>query len=111
MRELLHIIQQPKIMHIITKKRLDEFWVVHPESKQALTNWFKAAKKAEWKSLADTKLDFSHAELVGKCIVFNLGGNNYRLIVKIKFRSRVIFVRFVLTHAQYSRNRWKTDCI
>ena len=98
-------------MHVITKKRLQEFWNLHPESESALTKWHKVAKKANWANLVEAKEDFPHAELVGRCIVFNVGGNNYRLIVKAKFRSKTMFVRFVLTHAEYTKNKWKTDCL
>ena len=73
-------------------------------------NWFKVTKKAQWDNLVDAKKDFPDAELVGKWVVFNVGGNNYRLIVKIKFRSKTIFLRFVLSHADYSKNIWKRDC-
>ena len=73
-------------------------------------NWFKVTKKAQWDNLVDAKKDFPHAELVGKWVVFNVGGNNYRLIVKIKFRSKTIFLRFVLSHADYNKNIWKRDC-
>lgn len=97
-------------MHIITKKRLLEFWALHPESEPALTNWYKVTKRAQWRSLTEAKADFPHAELVGQCIVFNVGGNNFRLIVKAKFRSKTIFVRFVLTHAEYNKDKWKQDC-
>lgn len=97
-------------MHIITKKHLENFWIEHPESESPLRNWHKVAKTAVWKDLSEVKADFPHAERVGECTVFNVGGNNYRLIVKIKFRSKVLFVRFVLTHSEYDKDRWKIDC-
>ena len=97
-------------MHIITKKRLEEFWFVHHESESALMNWFKVSRKASWRNLVEVKADFPHAEMVSECIVFNVGGNKCRLIVKVKFRAKVIFVRFVLTHGEYDKDKWKQDC-
>jgi len=97
-------------MHVITKTHLQKFWIVHPESESALLNWYKVTKKAQWKNLVEVKTDFPHAELVGECIVFNVGGNNYRLVIKIKYRTKVVFVRYILTHAEYDKNKWKQDC-
>lgn len=73
-------------------------------------DWFRVAKKCEWSSLTDVRRTFSHADLVGECVVFNIGGNKFRLITKIKFRAKVIYIRFVLTHGEYNKNAWKNDC-
>lgn len=97
-------------MHIITKKPLQEFWKKYPESESSLKSWYKITKKAEWKNLADTRKDFSHADLAGVCTIFNSGGNNYRLITKIFYPNKKVLIRFVLTHSEYDKKVYKNDC-
>jgi len=67
-------------------------------------------KKAAWKNLADVKRTFPGADLVGRCTVFNVGGNKYRVIVGIRYEKQIVYIRDVLTHSQYSRGRWKDAC-
>jgi len=69
--------------------------------------WYRVAKKADWKTLDEVRETFRSADTVGKYTVFNVKGNSYRLIVEISYRSQRIFVRYVLTHAEYDRGRWK----
>jgi len=97
-------------MHIITKKRLQEFWEKHPNSKEPLLCWYRIAKKSEWKNLIDVRNDFPHADLVGVCTIFNIGGNNFRLVTKIFYPSKKVLIRFVLTHTEYDRKTYKNDC-
>jgi mRNA interferase HigB len=74
-------------MKIISKKALREFWEKHPNSKASLQNWYSITKKAKWESLIDVWVDFPHVDLAGICTVFNIAGNNYRLITKISYRT------------------------
>ena len=97
-------------MHIISKKKLKEFWEVHPSAEQPLKNWFQITKKANWENLVEVRQDFPHADLAGICTVFNIGGNNFRLITKIYYPNKVVLVRFVLTHAEYDKKIYKNDC-
>jgi mRNA interferase HigB len=97
-------------LHIISKKRLREFWKKHPDAKEPLLAWYRVTAKARWVSLADTKLDFPHADLVGVCTVFNIKGNNYRLISVIRYRAQRVYILHVLTHKEYDKGRWKGDC-
>ena len=97
-------------MKIISKPILREFWLQNASAEIPLLDWYKQSKKAEWKNLAEIKEIFSHADLVGECIVFNIGGNKYRLITKINFKTKIIFIRFVLTHKEYDQEKWKKDC-
>ena len=97
-------------MRIIAKPILREFWLQNPSAETPLLSWYKEAKTAEWKNLADVKETFPHADLVGECIVFNVGGNKYRLITKINFRAKIIYIRFILTHKEYDQEKWKQDC-
>ena len=97
-------------MHIITKKRLQEFWLKYSQAKEPLLSWYKIVKKANWENPAETKADFSHADLVGVCTIFNFGGNKYRLITKIYYPNKKVLIRFVLTHAEYNKKIYKNDC-
>ncbi len=97
-------------MHIITKKRLQEFWKEHPLAEKPLINWYRQVKKAKWKNLVEVRADFPHADLVGICTVFNIGGNKYRLITKIYYPAKKVLIRFVLTHREYDDKKFKDDC-
>lgn len=69
--------------------------------------WFRIAKKATWKSLADVRKTFSSADAVEKWTVFNIKGNRYRLIAEMNYLSGRLYIRHVLTHAEYDREGWK----
>lgn len=97
-------------MHVISKKRLREFWQNHGDAERDLVAWFKVARKARWHRIADVRVPFRHADQVGRCIVFNIRGNRYRLIVRVTRNWRRIYVRHVLTHKDYDRETWKADC-
>jgi mRNA interferase HigB len=97
-------------MRIISKKKLREFWEKHPNSEVSLRNWFQTAKNADWENLAEVRKDFPHADLAGVCTIFNIAGNNYRLITKIYYDTKTVLIRFVLTHAEYDKKPYKNDC-
>jgi mRNA interferase HigB len=67
-------------MHVISKVKLREFWVQHADSEDALNDWYKFASIANWSSLLDVQKRYPKAEAVGNFTVFNIKGNNYRLI-------------------------------
>ena len=94
-------------MHIISRKRLREAATRHPELESALDAWFRIAKKAVWQKLADIRETFASADTVEKWTVFNIKGNKYRLIAEVNYRFRRIYIRHVLTHAEYDRQRWR----
>lgn len=96
-------------MHIISYKRLREFSEQHAECRDALNNWFKVAKKANWSNLVEVQSVFPKAESVGNFTVFNIKGNKYRLIVNIDYERQLIFIKYVLTHAEYDKENWKND--
>ena len=97
-------------MHIISKKRLREFWKENSVAQLPLDNWYRVAKKATWQSIAETRAVFPHAYAAYDCTVFNIGGNKYRLIVEIKYDRQVIYVKHVLTHKDYDQGAWEKDC-
>ena len=96
-------------MRIITARRLKEFYGKYPNAKTSLTGWNKAAKSAKWQSFADVRSSFSSASQVDNFIVFNISGNKYRLITYINYKTQKVFVRHILTHAEYDKNKWKND--
>lgn len=91
-------------MHVVSLKKLREFWQQHAASEQALRAWYREACKASWKSFSEIKACHRSADcLPGNRVVFDIKGNHYRLIVKIHYNSGRVFVRFVGTHAEYSK--------
>ena len=89
-------------MHVISRKRLREFAAKHPPAKAPLDAWYAEASRADWASFADVKARYGSADMVGgNRVVFNIGGNKYRLIVKVAYQCRTVYVRFVGTHAEY----------
>jgi len=96
-------------MHVISLKRLREFWAIHPNAERPLATWYNEAKTADWAHIAEVRTLFPNADQVGKFTVYNIGGNKFRLFVAIHFNRGKIFVRDVLTHAEYDRGDWKKD--
>lgn len=91
-------------MRIIAKSTLKKFWDKHPDAEQPLRAWHDEAKKAEWNNFQDIKSQFKSASIVGNDrIVFNIKGNDYRLVILILFRKGKIFIRFVGTHKEYDK--------
>lgn len=97
-------------LRVISKRRLREFWEKYPEAKDPLLHWYRIAKKAAWKTLADVLMDFRHADPVGACTVFNIKGNHYRLIAGVRYEMQRVFVLKVMTHKQYDTEDWKNEC-
>jgi mRNA interferase HigB len=97
-------------MHVITRKKLRDFCIKYPDAEEPLEAWYRLTKKAKWKNLAETRKDFPHADLVGECTVFNIGGNKYRLITAIHYNRQRVFIIHVLTHKEYDKGKWKDDC-
>ncbi len=94
-------------MHIITRKRLNEFTKKFPETKSALFHWYKTAKSNDFENFAKLHEQFSTADQVGKLTVFNIGGNKVRLIAAIHYNRKRIYIRAILTHAEYDKSKWK----
>ncbi len=91
-------------MRVIAKKKLVEYYTRHPQAKTALDDWFEKTEKAEWHSFADIKKTFNSVDYVGnQHYVFNIKGNDFRLVVVIKFTPQNVFIRFIGTHAEYDR--------
>lgn len=97
-------------MRIISKRKLREFWENRPDAKEPLLDWYNVALKSSWQNLAEVRESFRHADPVGDCTVFNIKGNDYRLITVIKYRAQRVYALYVLTHKEYDKEKWKDDC-
>ena len=95
-------------MHVISRKRLREAVERHGDLEAPLDAWYRIAKTAQWKSLADVRKTFSTADAAGKWTLFNIKGNRYRLITEINYAFARIYIRHVLTHTEYDRGSWKS---
>jgi mRNA interferase HigB len=96
-------------MHVITSARLKDFWNQHPNSETSLQLWNQRITKAEWQNFDELRQVYPSADQVGNITVFNIGGNKYRLIVLIDYTYQKVFIRHVLTHAEYDKEGWKND--
>ena len=94
-------------MHIITRKRLNEFANQYPDLRNALAQWYHLMKQNHFNSFAGLRSVFSSADQVGKLTVFNIGGNKARLIAAIHYNRKKVYVRAILTHKEYDEEKWK----
>ncbi|NWF57845.1 MAG: type II toxin-antitoxin system HigB family toxin [Fischerella sp.] len=94
-------------MHVISRKALREFSDIHADAEIPLNVWYRIAKSATWKNIMDVKEVRPDADFVDGYTVFNIKGNNYRLITEINYKSQTIFIRHVFTHTEYDEGKWK----
>ena len=92
-------------MRIIRRRTLQEFWEAgHAKAEGPLRAWFAEVSRAEWRSMAELKQRFPHASVIdSERVVFNIGGNDYRLVAKLWFPAKAVYIKFVGTHAEYDR--------
>jgi mRNA interferase HigB len=96
-------------MHVITKLRLTKFWQRYSQAQVGLSLWYKLTTSAQWQNLAEVRETFGSTDQVANFTVFNIGGNKYRLITSIDYTYQKVFIRDVLTHAEYNQEKWKQD--
>ena len=95
-------------MRIISFKRIKEFSIIHADAETPLCKWFHATEKNSWDNLNDIKKTFSTVDYIGNDrYVFNIKGNDYRLVAIVIFASKKVYIRFIGTHDEYNR----IDCI
>lgn len=91
-------------MRILAKRPLREFWQRRPDAEQPLLAWYREVLQEDWDGPAKVKAKYRNASIVGDDrVVFNIKGNDYRLVVRINYPYRVVYIRFVGTHAEYDR--------
>jgi mRNA interferase HigB len=94
-------------LHIISRKKLLEAASKHSGLGAPLDVWYRIAKRAVWRSLMEVRITFPGTDAAGKPTIFNIKGNSYRLVTEINYRTGRVFIRHVLTHAEYSKEGWK----
>jgi mRNA interferase HigB len=94
-------------VNVISRRGLFERAAKYSDAVSALQVWLDTAVEAEWKNLEDVRRSFQSTDVVGNVAIFNIRGNNYRLIVRMVFRYKRIYIKEFLTHAEYSKGRWK----
>jgi mRNA interferase HigB len=94
-------------VRVISKPAILKFAEKHPDALAPLMNWYRITKRADWGSLAEVRRDFAHADVVGRRTVFNIHGNDYRLIARVNYRTKRVFILYILTHVEYSKGGWK----
>jgi mRNA interferase HigB len=97
-------------MHVISRKCLVTFWEKYADSEEQLAAWFKVADKARWNRWADVQRAYPNASYYECCLIFNICGGSYRLIVRRARNWKTLFVVGVYTHQEYDRAPWKELC-
>lgn len=92
-------------MRIIAKKALKDFWAKHDQAEKPLTTWYTTVKDADWSGPADIKSAFGNTvDFVGdNRVIFDVGGNKYRLVVHVAYKFHLVLIKFVGTHKEYDR--------
>ena len=91
-------------MRVIARRTLREFWEQHPDAEQALQAWYYDARQATWTTPADIRAVYANASIIANNrVVFNIRGNQYRLVVAINYQYGIVYIRFVGTHQEYDR--------
>ncbi len=96
-------------MHIISFKKIKAFFKEHPKSENPLRAWYSIVKANKFNSFNDIKQMFPSADQVKQFVVFNIGGNKYRLIVFVRYKINRLYIRHILTHKEYDKEKWKED--
>ena len=94
-------------MRIVGRETIAKFQKDHPDSVAPLDRWVIVVEAASWKNPAEVRGTFGSADFVGGKLVFNIGGNKYRLIAAISFEIRILSINAVLTHSEYDKGKWK----
>ena len=95
------------IMHVIAKPALISFWTLYPDAERPLQVWYQTMERENFSDFNHLRKTFASADYVDGLTVFNMGGNKYRLIASIHYNRRKVYIRNVLTHAEYDRETWK----
>ncbi len=94
-------------MHVITRKRIVDFAKQHPNCSSALESWYRIVKLSTISNFIELQIIFPSADKVEGLTVFNIGGNKVRLIAAVHYNTQRVYIRDVLTHGEYDKNKWK----
>ncbi len=95
-------------MRIIAESRLKRLAEAHGDCLGQVASWVRTVRAARWRNLTDVRMTYPHADAVNTFTVFNIKGNDYRLIVSIDYRGERVYIKFLLTHAEYDKGHWKS---
>jgi mRNA interferase HigB len=94
-------------MRILSRKAIREAAAEHSEWSASLNAWYKIASDADWKTFADVRNTWKRSDVVGRFVVFDISHNRCRLIVTINYKWRMVYVRHILSHAEYDGKEWQ----
>ena len=91
-------------MRIISRKALREFWGRHTDARQVVQSWYSDVKRSDWSSPSDIKRMYRSASIIANNrVVFNIKGNQYRIVVVVQYEFKIVYIRFIGTHSEYDR--------
>ncbi|MDJ0741975.1 MAG: type II toxin-antitoxin system HigB family toxin [Xenococcaceae cyanobacterium MO_167.B27] len=96
-------------MHLISAGKLKQEASKYPHLTKTIQAFCKTIKQAKWQNLIDVQKTYRDAEAVGNFTIFNIKGNQYRLILDIDYQEQVAYFKYFLTHSEYDREQWKND--
>jgi mRNA interferase HigB len=102
--------EKPHKNRIISRKKFREFLQGHPEHRKAkaiFDEFYRTLLYARWQNFAAVRETYGDASLVGKFVVFNLGGNKFRVVIELNYNKHLFLIRYVMTHTEYDQGRWK----
>jgi mRNA interferase HigB len=94
-------------MRVVSRKAIKEAAARHGEWGASLNAWYKIAKNADWKNFADVRNSWKNSDVVGRFVVFDISHNRCRLIATIKYKWRMVYIRRILSHAEYDEKEWQ----
>ena len=94
-------------MHVVSRKKLLQVGRRYAILEEPLDAWYRVTKRARWASIVEVRADLATADAVGKYTVFNIKGNNFRLIAEINYRTQMLFIRDILSYKDYDKGAWK----
>jgi mRNA interferase HigB len=94
-------------MRIVSRKAIREAAAKHGEWSASLSAWYKITKNADWKNFAEVRSSWKNSDVVGRFVVFDISHNRRRLIATIKYKWRIVYIRRILSHAEYDEKKWQ----
>src|ERR1700690_326478 len=95
------------LMRIVSRKAIREATAKHSEWSASLNAWHQITKGADWKTFADVRKSWRNSDVVGGFVVFDISHNKCRLIATIKYKWRMVYIRYILSHADYDEKEWQ----
>lgn len=97
-------------MRIISEKAIRKFVKENPSAQNIFNKFKDAVLEADWTNFSDLRETFNSADIYKNCVVFNVGGNKYRVIGIVEYEKHLVFIRAILIHKEYDKDKWKPDC-